>query len=485
MGIRLQLLVALGLLLSVAFVPLWFAVSSLTGATLRSVQARSAGDAGQVLVTELASVAGPSGALPEDSGLLLGTEGPGPRALALYDRTGERLEARGDASRLPLRWSGAMHEERSTDDGEALLVAARDASSGRSVVLAWRLGESSALAAPLLGLVALYTGIVALALLVFAYLAMTRLVVKPVDELGRAASRVASGARSLDARLGGARELVELGASLRAMTERLRDEESELREKIEELERTTQELASAQATVVRSEKLASVGRIAAGMAHEIGNPIAAILGLLELLEMPGLSEEERADFVKRCKRETERIHRVLRDLLDFARPRGEGEAPSSADARASASVAGAVETVVGLTRPQKSLKNVKVEVSLAADLPLVRLDEERLVQILLNLVLNAADSLEEGGSTIVLRASRTPEARVRVEVEDDGPGVPASMRARLFEPFATSKEPGRGTGLGLAVCRGLVEAAGGTIAHEEVEPRGARFVLELPARAED
>lgn len=484
MGIRLQLLVALGLLLSVAFVPLWFAVSSLTGATLRSVQSRSAGDAGQVLVTELASSAGPSGALPPDSGLLLGSEGPGPRALGLYDRDGARIEARGDAASLPPRWSGAMRE-RSTLGGDTLLVAARDASSGRIVVLAWTLGESSAFAAPLLGLVALYTGIVALALLVFAYLAMTRLVVKPVDELGRAASRVASGARTLDARLGGARELVELGASLRAMTERLRDEERELREKIEELERTTRELASAQATVVRSEKLASVGRIAAGMAHEIGNPIAAILGLLDLLATPGLSEEERADFLARCKRETERIHRVLRDLLDFARPRGEGEAPSSGDGRASASVASAVETVVGLTRPQKSLKKLSVEVELDPELPLVKLDEERLVQILLNLVLNAADALEQGGSKIVLRATRSAEARVRIEVEDDGPGVPASMRARLFEPFATSKEPGRGTGLGLAVCRGLVEAAGGTITHHEAEPRGARFVVELPARDED
>jgi signal transduction histidine kinase len=224
------------------------------------------------------------------------------------------------------------------------------------------------------------------------------------------------------------------------------------------------------------------------MAHEIGNPIAAILGLLELLQTPGLSEEERADFLARCQRETERIHRVLRDLLDFARPRGEGEAPSSADARASASVASAVATVVGLTRPQKSLKNLSVEVALEPQLPRVRLDEERLVQILLNLVLNAADSLEHGGTKIVLRAARTSRAaepQVRVEVEDDGPGVPASMRARLFEPFATSKEPGRGTGLGLAVCRGLVEAAGGTIAHEEAEPRGARFVLTLPARAED
>ncbi len=484
MGIRLQLLVALGLLLSVAFVPLWFAVSSLTGATLRSVQSRSAGDAGQVLVTELASVAGPSGALPADSGLLLGSEGPGPRALALYDRTGELVEARGDASRVPLRWSGAKHQQRSSQGGDTLLIGARDAASGRSVVLAWTLGGSTALAAPLLGLVALYTGIVGLALLVFAYLAMTRLVVKPVDELGRAASRVASGARTLDARLGGARELVELGASLRAMTERLRDEERELREKIEALERTTRELASAQATVVRSEKLASVGRIAAGMAHEIGNPIAAILGLLELLQTPGLSEEERADFLARCKRETERIHRVLRDLLDFARPRGEGEAPPSGDGRAIASVASAVETVVGLTRPQKSLKKLSVEVKLDEELPLVKLDEERLVQILLNLVLNAADALEQGGSKIVLRAARSGEARVRIEVEDDGPGVPASMRARLFEPFATSKEPGRGTGLGLAVCRGLVEAAGGTITHDEVEPRGARFVVELPARDE-
>jgi signal transduction histidine kinase len=482
MGIRLQLLVALGVLLAVAFVPLWLAVSSLTSATLRSVQTDGARDAGHVLVTELAAIAGPTGGLPEDTGLLVGDDGTGPRALGLYDGDGTRLDARGEPARLPERWEGSLHDVRSADGGDALLVGARDPTSGRSVVVAWKLGESATLAAPLLRLVALYTGIVALGLLTFAYLAMTRLVVRPVDDLAHGARRVAAGARTLETSTGGARELVELGASLRAMTERLRDEERELREKLEELERTTRELASAQATVIRSEKLASVGRMAAGMAHEIGNPIAAILGLLELLEMPDLSEEERLDFVRRCKRETERVHRVLRDLLDFARPRPEGDGPTSGSVGEGASVASAIEAVVGLTRPQKSMKNVRLELAVDEGLPKLRIGEEKLVQVLLNLVLNAADALEHEGSVVALRA-RSSGACVRIEVEDDGPGVPSSIRARLFEPFATSKDVGRGTGLGLAVCRGLVEGAGGSITHEEVSPHGARFVIELPALA--
>jgi signal transduction histidine kinase len=106
------------------------------------------------------------------------------------------------------------------------------------------------------------------------------------------------------------------------------------------------------------------------------------------------------------------------------------------------------------------------------------MSREQLVQVVLNLVLNAADACGEGGR-IVVRARRT-ERGARLDVEDDGPGVSSAVRERLFEPFVTTKEVGKGTGLGLAVCRGLVEAAGGTIALDADYHPGARFVIELP-----
>jgi signal transduction histidine kinase len=333
--------------------------------------------------------------------------------------------------------------------------------------------------APLIRLLGLYMGIFAFALLVFTYIAMTRLVVDPIERLSRAAGKVAEGARRLEAPRAGARELAELGESLARMTERLRADEERLRLKIAETERFAAELKGAQERLVRSERLASVGRLAAGLAHELGNPIAAILGFEELLLAGGLDEAEQRDFLARMKRETERIHRILRDLLDFARPatsvRGD-----ALDPPAQGSVPGAIEAALSLVRPQKALRDVAITTDLDPSLPLVPLSDERLVQVLLNLLFNAADAVPKDGGAISVRARRTSEG-VRIEVEDNGPGVAPSIRDRLFEPFVTTKDVGKGTGLGLAVCRGLAESVGGTVAAEEGATRGARFVLTLPA----
>jgi len=332
--------------------------------------------------------------------------------------------------------------------------------------------------APVVRLIALYTAVVALALLVFAYFAMTRLVVQPIDQLSRAARRVADGARRLEAPGRGARELTELGKSLALMTERLRADEEALRVKIAEIERYAADLSRAQEELIRSERLASVGRLAAGLAHEIGNPLSAILGFQELLLQGGLEPEEQRDFLERMKRETERIHRVLHDMLDFARPpasirKGEPE-PAGA-------VRGAVDDVVALVTPHKTFRGVDLCAEIDPDLPRVTLSQPRLVQVLLNLLLNAADAIPREGGRVVLRASRLGEDRIRIEVEDNGPGIAPEIRDRLFEPFATTKEVGEGTGLGLAVCRGLVEAAGGTLLVGEGRLGGAKFAMDLPA----
>jgi signal transduction histidine kinase len=204
-------------------------------------------------------------------------------------------------------------------------------------------------------------------------------------------------------------------------------------------------------------RLASVGRLAAGLVHEIGNPIAAILGFQELLLDGGLDDAEARDFLARMKKETERVHRILRDLLDFAGPAvGEAGARSGepGDARA------AIEDALTLVRPQKAFRGVAIEVDLARDLPRAALTHERIVQVALNLLLNAVDVVPREEGRIAVRAARCGEDRVRIAIEDNGPGIDPSVRDRLFEPFVTTKDVGKGTGLGLAVCRGLVEAAG-------------------------
>jgi signal transduction histidine kinase len=258
------------------------------------------------------------------------------------------------------------------------------------------------------------------------------------------------------------------------MAETLISEEATLILKVEELTQT-------QAQLVRSERMASVGRLAAGVAHEIGNPIAALMGMQDLLIEGELPPETQRDFLQRMRRETQRIHTVVRDLLDFARPEGkpsgDGGPPPAAEVRAAAA------DVASLVKTQKDFHDVRVDVEVAGALR-VALPQGQLTQVLLNLLLNAGAAIRSANRAqgrVTVRARDETAGRVRIEVEDDGPGVAADVRDRVFEPFVTTKDVGEGTGLGLAVCRGVVEAAGGEIGLDASYSGGARFYVLLPA----
>ncbi|NUP08128.1 MAG: HAMP domain-containing histidine kinase [Polyangiaceae bacterium] len=474
LGIRLQILLLLGALLAVGFIPLYVAVARLTEASLASARREYARGLGRAVASHVleAKRSRPDEAL--DALLDAQLSDTGVTAIAIYDKSGSPTTIAGDASLLPASLPRPIEEARRVDSahGRSLFVVVPAERGGGAVALTLTLSAPTAGSSALVQLVALYTGVVALALLVFAYFAMTRLVVRPVEQVSRAAGRVAAGARNLDLERPAARELAELADSLREMTDKLIAEEQALRSKVEELQRAKRDLESAQESMVRSERLASVGRLAAGVAHEIGNPIAAILGFEELLLGGDLSPEERNDFLVRMKGETERVNRVLRDLLDFARP----GAPPSGKERPRANVREASDLVAALLKPQKRLSNLTLHVEIADALPEAAIAGERLQQVLLNLLLNAIDAAK---SVIELRAEPTSE-HVVITVADDGPGIAPEIRDRLFEPFATTKDVGKGTGLGLAVCRGLVEATGGTITVGETTLGGASFVIRIP-----
>lgn len=475
-GLRLQILMLLGGLMVLAFVPLFFAVATYTRLTLQQVRETSARALGRAVASHVGE-ARSQRSVAQLSSLLdaeIGTEGV--EAIGVYDASGEPVLRVGDpvaAVALGVRIDPRRElvAELTSSHGRALAVTVPDASG--AVIAVVRTDDQSARAAPLVRLVGLYTGIVALSLLVIAYFALTRLIVRPLDQLSRAAERVAGGARRLDIPPRGPRELAELGVNLKTMTEKLLSEEEALRKKVDEVERATRRLEEAQNRLVRSERLASVGRLAAGLAHEIGNPIAALIGMQDLLLEGGLEPEEQRDFLQRMRRESERINSILRDLLQFARPGNKSdEVPSPGN------VESAIYDTAALVAPQSSMRDVELAVDVFPELPAVALTREHLVQVILNLVLNAADACGPGGK-IALRALPA-QGGVRLEVEDNGPGVAADVRSRLFEPFVTTKEVGKGTGLGLAVCRGLVESAGGSISLDEDFSAGARFVIDLP-----
>ncbi len=330
-------------------------------------------------------------------------------------------------------------------------------------------------------LLLLYVAFTGGAILLLAYVALTHLIVRPLSALTASSERLAAGRSHVEVPVGGAAEVARLAVSFNRMAAQLRTEQSALEARLGELQATTSELESAQDQLVRSERLASVGRLSAGVAHEIGNPLAAILGLIELARDEELPADERAEFMARIQNETERINRIIRDLLDFSRRGQDADQPEGA-ARESSDVAEAVADAASLIAPQKDLGRVTIERRVADGLPRVQGPTDSLVQIVLNLLLNAADAID-GEGTILIEVSRHPDDddRVRVMVSDTGPGIDPAILPNLFEPFVTSKPAGEGTGLGLAVTLALVERLRGTITAENDPEGGARFVVDLPA----
>ena len=464
-GLRLQIVLALAGLMLLAFVPLFFAVASLTRVTVSGARERAARAMGQMILGHVADARDRGGRPAMEEALKADVERADLGSACVLSLDGVELACAGlpvvPASNARSRATAAPF---ATPRGNLVLIAQpRD-------------DDPASRGTPLVRLVALYMVTFGLALLVFAYFVLTRLIVRPVEQLVDAADRVANGARSLRVPRSGARELVELGASVQAMAEKLIHEEAALILKVEELTQTTTRLTETQAQLVRSERMASVGRLAAGVAHEIGNPISALMGMQDLLLEGQLPPDTQNDFLQRMRRETERIHAVVRDLLDFARP----EASDSTEAMGVADVGAVVDDVVALVRPQKSFQDVRVESDVDPSLR-ARIVAARLTQVLLNIVLNAGAAIASSKrrGRVVIRG-RAVEERVRIDVEDDGPGIAPEVRDRLFEPFATTKDVGEGIGLGLAVCRGLVESAGGEVGVDWSFQGGARFYIALP-----
>jgi signal transduction histidine kinase len=277
-----------------------------------------------------------------------------------------------------------------------------------------------------------------------------RRVTEPLAQLSQAVRRVAEG--DLEAPV----KVEHTGDEMERLVESFNKMVGSLRERREQ--------------VVAQEKLATVGRLAAGVAHEIGNPLAAVLGYVDLL-IPDEKDAEKRDMLERIRKETGRIRDIVADLLDYSRPRA--EAPEAVV------LSEVVEGALSLVKPQPRFRGVTVETRLDGGLPAVSASAPRITQILINLFLNAGDAMGGEGKVIVEARVLEGEGGVALLVSDTGPGVPEADRERIFDPFFTTKEPGKGTGLGLAVSRSIAHAFGGDLLLARGAVPGATFVLQL------
>src|SRR5438876_886631 len=317
--------------------------------------------------------------------------------------------------------------------------------------------------------------------IVFGRYLVNRLVLWPLERVVATADAVADGDLGRRAPDAETRDFATLAARLNRMTDHLLD---------------------AQGQLVRSEKLASIGRLAAGIAHEVGNPLGAIGTYVEVLRRRGADPE----VISGVTRELERLDRIVRGLLDYARPQEEALAPLDAGAVA--------RGAYGLLEAQGALKPVHASVEVAPDLPRMLGRAHLLEQAIVNLVLNAVDAAPGGVLVLGARAweyephrarpqrasdpqrtafPRRPESRpartdfaagqrgVLLYVADSGPGVPPEDREQVFDPFYTTKEPGRGTGLGLAIVARAVHDMGGVVWVDTAREGGAAFKMFFPA----
>jgi two-component system NtrC family sensor kinase len=356
----------------------------------------------------------------------------------------------------------------------------------------------------------------ALVLIVFGSFLLSRVLVKPLKDLVQLTQKISEGDFSRKIEVTSKNEIGQLIASFNRMIDRLKENQENLENHLQSLELKNKQLKQTQEELIRTEKLASIGRFAAGVAHEVGNPLGAILGYTHILEKEGIDREEARDYLKRIEKEIERINRIVRELLDYARP-------SKFEIR-EVDVNKVVENTLSLLSYQKNFRNIETQLELQLDLPAMMGDESQLSQVFINIVLNAIDAMPTGGtlrirteeylienayadpmprlwpprrkgdpdesdyshirklnplSVMLMKFSRGDRV-VKARISDTGVGIKKEDLERIFDPFFTTKDPDKGTGLGLSISLRIVESMGGEMRVESEVGKGSAFELYFP-----
>ncbi|MFV1951369.1 MAG: sensor histidine kinase [Nitrospinota bacterium] len=335
------------------------------------------------------------------------------------------------------------------------------------------------------GLTFLYITVDALILVIFGSFLLSKTVVKPIQKLVEATERVSNGDLGHKVKVESDNEIGRLSYAFNRMTERLRDKTESLEKHIELLKKRNIELREARDEVMRSERLAAIGRMAAGVAHEIGNPLGAINGYINVLSNAKERTSEDIDSLRRVEREVDRIDEIVRGLLNLATP------PKGVIT--DVDINQILRDSVELLRNQKAFRNIEISLNLSDEIPPLRLDGHKMEQVAINLLLNSADAMIEnrGGSMVVSSelTNHIPEDRfgndgrqVRLTFSDTGAGIREEDVPRIFDPFFTTKEPGKGTGLGLSICHRIIEDMGGRISVSAKKGEGTSFEIMISVK---
>ena len=297
------------------------------------------------------------------------------------------------------------------------------------------------------------------ALAATASLIFARRLTRPLEHLSNAARKVGKGQFDVTVTSESDDEIGALSHSFNKMTNELRERDTKLE--------------GANAALIQSEKLAAFGQLGAGIAHEVKNPLAGILGYAQLtlrkLE-PDSPFRKNLDVIEK---ETRRCTEIISNLLKFARQ--EKAVTKSTD------INEVVDAALTIVDHQLTINDVKISKELEPDLPQIEASANQLQQVIMNFAINAQQAIGEAGGNLLVRTRKGDDAII-IEIEDDGPGIPMDIRANIFEPFFTTKRAGEGTGLGLSVTYGIVKDHGGDLRIEDPPGGGTRFVVSLPLK---
>lgn len=324
---------------------------------------------------------------------------------------------------------------------------------------------------------------------------LSRTVVNPIYNLVNSTQEFAEGNLDKRVEIQGESELSVLADAFNKMASSIQANRTELENNLGAMRKVNQALERTRTELIYSEKLSTVGILAQGVAHEIGNPLSAVLGYLELTSRTqGLPEKAR-DYTERSEREIARINVIIRELLDYSRPSPPELKPLIVDEIISA--------LLTLVTGQKRFAKIKFNRKVAPNLPPIMADRNQLLQVLVNLSFNAADSMSEGGSletgaeqkeweepspdNMFMAGDFTKKIAVgenilRIWIKDTGSGIAPENIMRIFDPFFTTKEPGQGTGLGLAVSARIIESFGARISVQSDLGRGTVFAIYFPIK---